>query len=254
MLNGVAEALTGDAVDRFDWQVVSLSKNSPARIRVEAVPIGGHYEGPEIAARARDITTGGLKQLVATGERPLNWNDSVIEAADRFLKRITRGLSETSVGSTDEDAPEIVIGTSAAIQALNHVEIVRKAEPVHPYRELGSFEGHIQNVGTDGWERPYIVIKSRISGADVKCFLSGAALRSLESEPVAKVVWRHRRVTAIGVLKYRSVGRLSQAEVTELDFAEPDKALPQLTDIIDCQFTGGLTSEDYLERLRNGEA
>ncbi|MCC2981269.1 hypothetical protein [Sphingomonas sp. IC4-52] len=254
MLNGVTETLTGDAIERFDWKVVGLSKNSPARITVEAIPLPGHSDGPQIAERAREITVGGLRQLIAKGERPLYFSDNVIEAADRFLRRMTRQLSATTVGSSDAEATEVTVGTVAAIEALRHVEIVREAEPVHPYRELGSFEGYIQNVGTDGWQRPFIIVKSRVTGADVKCYLSGEALRALEDEPVAQVVWRNRRVTAVGVLKYRSVGRLSQAEVTRLDFADPDESLPQLKDIIDLGFTDGLSSHEYLERVRNGEA
>lgn len=254
MLNGVAEAITGDTVERFDWQVVGLSKNSPARLTVEAVARAGHSDGPAVAARARDLTADGLRQLVAEGTRPVYWNDNVIEASSRFLRRITHRLSSTTVGDIGDGAAAFTIGTAAAIEGLRHLEIVRETEPVHPYKELGSFEGHIQNVGTDGWQRPFIIIRSRLSGADVKCFLSGEALRALEDEPVAQVVWRNRRVSALGILKYRSVGRLSQAEVSSLDFAEPDERLPQLEEIIDANFTDGLTSEGYLERVRNGEA
>lgn len=254
MLNGVAATMTGDSVERFDWQVVGLSKNSPARVLVEAVPLPGHMDGLEIAARARDHTAGGLRLLIASGERPLYFDDNVIEAADRFLRRMTRSLSSTSIGSIEWTAPDLAIGTAAAVEGLRHVERVREAEPVHPYRELGSFEGYIQNVGTDGWNRPFIIIKSRVSGMDVKCFLSGEALHALEDEPVAKVVWRNRRVTASGILKYRSVGKLNQAEVSRLDFADPTERLPQLKDIIDPDFTDGLSSADYLERVRNGEA
>lgn len=254
MLNGVAETIAGDTTERFDWKVVGLSKNSPARVIVEAVALPGHADGPDLAARARDVTVGGLRQIISQGERPLYWNDNVIEAADRFLRRISGSLAATSVGSLDPNSPELTVGTAAAVQALKNVELVREAEPVHPYRELGSFEGYIQNVGTDGWGRPFIIVKSRLTGGDVKCFLSGEALRALEGEPVAQVVWRNRRVTAIGVLKYRSVGRLSQAEVSQLDFADPEQLLPQLEDIIDPDFTHGLSSHDYLERVRNGEA
>jgi len=254
MLNGVAETLTGDAVQRFDWRVVGLSKNSPARVTVEAVPLPGHKDGPEIAARARDITAHGLRQLLNGAERPTYFSDNVIEAADRFVRRITRGLSETKVTAGPDSSDEVSIGTASAVKALTNITVVRESDPVHPYRELGSFEGHIQNVGTDGWARPFIIVKSRLTGENVKCFLSGEALKELENEPVANVVWRNRRVNALGILKYRSVGRLSQAEVTKLDFADKAETLPQLKDIIDRGFTDGLPSEVFIERVRNGEA
>jgi hypothetical protein len=252
MVNGVAASMAGDEIARFDWKVVGLSKNSPARVTVEAIPLPGHANGPDIAARARDFTTLGLRQLQTSDVRPIHFNDNVIEAADRFVRRVTRGLAETRVG--DGEGQELAVATPDAIKTIDNITLVREADPVHPYRELGSFEGYIENVGTDGWGRPYIVIKSRISGADVKCFLSGAALMALEQEPVANVVWRNRRVTALGILKFRSIGKLSQAEVTQLDFADPAEVLPQLADIIDRDFTHGQASEDYLERIRSGEA
>jgi hypothetical protein len=45
---------------------------------------------------------------------------------------------------------------------------------------------------------------------------------------------------------------LSTADVSKLDFEPGRESLPQLRDIIDPNFTDGLSSEEYLERLRNG--
>ena len=41
-------------------------------------------------------------------------------------------------------------------------------------------------------------------------------------------------------------------EVETVRFFKPRQYLPQIDDIIDENFTGGLTSEAYLERLRIG--
>lgn len=253
MISAVAETVTGDAVNRFDWQVVGLSKNSPARVIVEAIPLTGHADGPEIAAKARDLTNDGLRELIATNRRPVYFNDNVIDATDRFLKRITRGLAATTVGTGEREQIDLTIGTAAAIEGLRNLAFVREAEPVHPYRELGSFEGYIQNVGADGYGRPYVIIKSRLTSADVKCILTGSALDQLQDEPVANVVWRNRRVLAVGILKYRSVGKISQADISDLEFADPLERLPTFEDVIDRNFTGGLSSEAYLERLRDAQ-
>lgn len=253
MVHGVSNTLTGNAAQQFDWRVVGLSKNSPARLIVEAVPFRGHVDGPDLAAEAADVTAAGLMQLISTGDRPAAFDDNVIDAADRFLRRMTRGLTETTIATPGLAAPEFAIGTVAAVEGLRHIERVREVEPVHPYRELGSFEGFIQNVGADGWGRPFIIIRSRLTGVDVKCFVSGDALRALEDEPVADVVWRNRRVIAQGILKYRSVGKLSQAEVSSLDFVSALTPQIKLADIVDPDFTAGLSSSEYLERLRDGE-
>lgn len=252
MVNVVAASITGDDVERFDWRVVGLSKNSPARVTVEAFSRHGHSDGDEVAASARNEVVAGLIQLQTSNVRPLYFNDNVAEVADRFIRRIATSLTETGIG--DGEKQIALIKTTGAITAIENLNTAREEDPIHPYRELGSIEGHIQNVGEDGYGRPYIIIKNRITGKDVRCILSGSALRALEEEPVANVVWRKRRVTAIGVLRYRSVGKISQADVERLDFADPLEALPQVRDIIDKQFTRGLTSEDYLEKVRNGEA
>lgn len=252
ILNGVATSIAGDDADHFEWRVVGLSKNSPASITVEAVSLPGFTDGETLAAQARDQTAAGLLQLKSEDARPLHFTDNVLEAADRFVRRIARNLSDTTI--QDSKIGPVTFKPADAIPAISNIGLVLTSDPIHPYRELGSFEGHIENVGTDGWGRPYIMIKSRLTGADVKCFLQGEALQALEKEPVAEVVWRKRRVIATGVLKFRALGRLSQAEINRLDFADDAEKLPQLADIIDPQFTGGLPSEEFLERLRNGEA
>lgn len=252
MINGVAASMVPGEAEQYDWQVVGLSKNSPATITVKAVSRRGYPDGAELAARARAQTTYGLARLQKESVRPLHFTDNVLEAADRFARRVTRGLAETSVAS--EGTVEIVFRPTEAVATIDHIAVVREDDPVHPYKELGSVEGLIQSVGADAWGHPFIVVRSRLTNADVKCFLAGEALSALEQEPVANVVWKQRRVTALGVLRYRSLGRVSQADVTRLEFADPARRLPGPTDVIDRQFTGGLSSEEYLERVRNGDA
>jgi hypothetical protein len=252
ILSGVAASISGDDADHFEWRVIALSKNSPARIVVEAISRQGFPDGTFLAARARDQVTQGLRELQSNTVRPLHFTDNVLDAADRFMRRISRSLSEA--GISGENAQSLVIRPQDAVPTINNIDAVKSVEPIHPYKEIGSFEGYIENVGTDGWGRPYIIVKSRLTDSDVKCFLYGDALKALEMEPVANVVWRKRRVNAIGVLRFRSIGRLTQAEIHRLDFSDSTDSLPQLKDVIDRNFTKGLASEEFLERRRNGEA
>ncbi|MDB5583351.1 MAG: hypothetical protein JWR80_8527 [Bradyrhizobium sp.] len=252
MINGVAASMAGDVVERFDWRVVGLSKSSPATITVEAIPRQGFPDGAALAGLARDQTSFGLQRLRAEGIRPLHFTDNVLEAADRFARRVTRGLTETAV--TTDDGQSLILRPTDAVATIDHIARVREDDPVHPYKEMGSVEGLIQSVGADHWGHPFIVVRSRLNGADVKCFLAGEALSALEQEPVANVVWKQRRVTALGVLRYRSLGRVSQADVTKLRFSDPAEKLPEPQDVIDRNFTDGLGSSEYLERVRNGDA
>ncbi|WP_260599892.1 hypothetical protein [Sphingomonas endolithica] len=184
MVNGVAASISGDDVERFDWRVVGLTKNSPARVTVEAIPAIGFAQGEDVAMKARDAVIAGLVQMQANDVRPLHFTDNVLEVADRFTRRITNRLAATSVGNGTEEL--VQMRTVNAIAAVRNLEAVRTSDSIHPYLELGSFEGYIQNVGTDGWGRPYIVVKNRVTGADIRCMLKGQALRDVEQEPVAK--------------------------------------------------------------------
>ncbi|WP_420136249.1 hypothetical protein [Sphingomonas sp.] len=252
MINGVAASMAEGNAEQYDWRVVGLSKNSPATITVEAVARSGFPDGANLAARAREQTSYGLVRLQRESVRPLHFTDNVLEAADRFARRVTRGLAETSVVA--QNSIEVVFRPADAVATIDHIAVVRADDPVHPYKELGSLEGLIQTVGADAWGHPFIVVRNRLTNADVKCFLAGEALSALEEEPVANVVWKQRRVTALGILRYRSLGKISQADVTHLEFADPARKLPGPADVIDRQFTGGLSSEEYLERLHNGDA
>lgn len=252
MVSGVAASIAGDQVERFDWRVIGLSKQSPATITVEAVPRHGFASADGIAAQAKHHTTLGLRQLQSGDARPIHFTNNVLEVADRFTRRITRGLAGTVVSSENED--DLVVRPTDATKVVKNIAKVRESEQIHSYRELGSVEGSIQTIGEDGWGKPFIVICSRITGAEVKCYLSGEALKALEQEPVAKVVWRKRRVFAVGLLRFRAEGRLYQADIARLDFSDPEESLPELADIVDRNFTSGVDSQIFLERLRNGDA
>lgn len=54
------------------------------------------------------------------------------------------------------------------------------------------------------------------------------------------------------MLHFKSLGKLSHVEANDVRFLRPRSELPQVDDIVDPDFTGGMSSEDYIEELRNG--
>ena len=254
MTEGVEASIVGDGRPSFEWRVIGLSKNSPATMVAEAVSIAGAAPTDELAGRVLYFTTAGLNQLQQSGERPPYFTDTVLEAAERFARRINQGLADTAIRPDGDAAAGVVLEASGAFAAVRNIEAVRALDVVHPYHELGTVEGIIQSVGKDGWEKPFLILKQRINGADVRCSLSGNAKAALEKQSVDEVVWRRQRVEAWGLLRYRSLGRLSSAEISELRFSPPASELPTAVDILDPSFTGGLPSDEYLARLRYGDA
>jgi hypothetical protein len=65
-------------------------------------------------------------------------------------------------------------------------------------------------------------------------------------------IWKNKRVRVFGTIYYKALGQIMQVESDAVQFLRPREELPRSSDIVDENFTGGLKSEEYLERLRNG--
>jgi hypothetical protein len=138
---------------------------------------------------------------------------------------------------------------SAKAAADNTRHVLRPAN--QPYKEQGSIEGYAQSIERDGWERPILHVRQRLTGETVKCLVTGEALAELETHQI-RDVWRGRRVQIYGLLHYRTLGQLQQVDAISVRFLRARSELPDVADIVDENFTGGLRSEEYLARLRDG--
>ena len=128
----------------------------------------------------------------------------------------------------------------------------RVLKPVFkPYREFGSVEGYFQGVERDGFGRKLLYVRHRVTGDTIKCIVSGKALAEVERHQIAEV-FHNRRVQVTGMLHFKSLGKLSLVEANDVRFLRSRSELPQIDDIVDPDFTGGMSSEDYIEELRNG--
>ena len=121
-----------------------------------------------------------------------------------------------------------------------------------PYAELGTVEGFVASAERDGYGHHILWIRPRIGGDPVKCLLTGNALAIIEQKVIGEV-FRGRRVLVSGTVNYKSLGRLSQIQATDVKFYPAKSELPGIDDILDENFTGGLSSEEYLAKLRDGQ-
>lgn len=56
------------------------------------------------------------------------------------------------------------------------------------------------------------------------------------------------------MLHYNGLGDLKEVEAIKSRFLRDRSELPTVEDIIDPDFTGGMRSEDYLAKLRDGDS
>jgi hypothetical protein len=191
----------------------------------------------------------GLRLLQQAAQRPANFNNKALTAAQKIFDRITNGLELTRF-EHGGGLPAIELTTSIARTSADHVREVL-APKSKPYQEIGSIEGYFRGIDRDRG-RPVFLIRHRLTGDEVKCFVSGEAEREISSKEIGEV-WKNRRLQVRGTIHFRAAGRVSHVDASEVRFLRDRNELPDVDDIADVDFTGGLKSEDYLERLRDGE-
>jgi hypothetical protein len=250
ILKGVEQAIADDGANVIDWRIVAATTNSPISFEAQAF---AREHGVNVDNRADMVarqTAIGLFQLETTDERPAYFTDRVLMRAEKLFERVTNGLERTSI-AFGEDLPAINITPAIAKRATDNVRTVLRPEN-KPYEELGSAEGFVDRIEKDAWGHPIVRLRLRLTGETVKCFIKGNALKVLENRQIGDV-WRGRRVQLFGKLKFKALGALNQIEADEVRFLRGRDELPTIDDITDENFTGGLSAEEYLVRLRDGK-
>ncbi|MGB9367252.1 MAG: hypothetical protein WCE79_14690 [Xanthobacteraceae bacterium] len=251
ILEGVEQAVAEDGRQAIEWRIVNASTNSP--ITIEAVAFARDY-GVNIDRRVAIVTRQtalGLDMLRQSAERPSYFTEKVLLRAERMFERVTNGLSETKIEYGD-GLPTLDITYPVAKAAATNTRNVLSPKD-KPYKELGSIEGNAQRIERDGFGRRILWVRYRLTGESVKCLVSGEAEKELEDHRI-KDVWKHQRVQVYGMLHYKGLGNLKEVEAIRVRFLRDRNELPNVNDILDPDFTGGLRSEDYLARLRDGES
>jgi hypothetical protein len=249
VLAQVEAALAEDGESAIEWRITNAHKNSPLSIEAEAFP---RQFGVNVDRRTElviESVASGLRQLQQAAQRPAYFNDKALTATQRIFDRVTNGLDMTRF-EHNGGRPTIELTTSSArVSASNVREVL--APKGRPYKEFGSVEGHFLGISRDRG-RPVFRIKHRLSGDEVKCFVSGEAEREISIREIGEV-WSNRRLQVHGTIHFKAAGRISHIDATQVRFMRERNELPDLNEIVDPDFTGGLASEDYVARLRDGE-
>jgi hypothetical protein len=250
LLREIDRAVAPDGKDAIEWRVVDAHRNSPLSFVV--APFSKHH-GMNIIHRdriVRETASAGLMALRVGGDRPAYFSDRALRKAESLFQRVTNGLSDTVV-EFDETLPSFQFDAASARSAKETIARIQTPED-RPYREVGSIEGFFQAAERDGLGRALIQIKVRLTGEVVKCFVRGAAEMKVEARRIGDLWKRNTRIIVIGEIAYRGLGRIAQVDASDIKFMPDDSELPTVQDIIDLDFTGGLTSEQFLEERRNG--
>jgi len=250
ILTSVEEAVAADGRQAIEWRIIKATTNTPVTLQAAAFPKDYGVNVDQRVELVTRYTAVGLNALRHGGERPSYFTDKILLRAERMFERVTNGLDQTIIDH-GPDLPALDLTPRVARTAAANTRSVLTPK-AKPYKELGSIEGHAQSIERDGFGRRILHVRHRLTGESVKCLVSGEAEKELETHQI-KDVWRYRRVQVYGMLHYRGLGDLKEVECIKVRFLRERHELPSVDDILDPDFTGGLRSEDYLDRLRDGD-
>ncbi|WP_372056016.1 hypothetical protein P7L74_10260 [Tistrella mobilis] len=248
IIKGVERA-SGDGENLIEWRVTRATTNSP--IAIEATPFP-REAGVNIEARALNVkamAAAGLASLQSGAERPVCFDQDVLACAKRLAGRVSDGLAETVIDWGDE-AGEFNLTAEGAGQLADHVATLLRPH-VEAYTERGTVEGYHDGLHPHTRGRHELFIRSRRTGQRIKCILTTEAARDIARREIAEV-FSGRRLQVRGTLHYRRPHDLDHIQAEHVRVMPDRQELPDLKQIIDPDFTGGLGTEDYLRALRNG--
>jgi hypothetical protein len=241
---------SGPANHGVVWRLIEAKTNSPPfSVIAEASSLIPNVNIDEAAsAQARSFAYS-IKELKAG--RPSNdWTQAdAEEIAAGLFQRLTHSINteirvsgEASIFLTKADSP-------IAANALEYPDtaVERKARTKS---QIGSIDGVICNVTTHR-KKPAIVVQERKSHRKIACLISEARADNISRDNNFSDVWKHCRVVVRGVLLYNNYGDILRIENATISRHETkDVTLDQIKD---SNFTNGMKSLDYLDKLGDGE-
>lgn len=248
------ELLSGDDDRaRYVWNLTFAGTNSPFRAEAEAVSLDPTVS---IAAFAQSRVTEASEFLdeVSQGRLPTKMlGKRRTEAARKIMRRNTGGVGRT-IAAFERRATPLTVTPAVAARALAVFEAAEAETfdllPAKRKRiEIGSVEGTLIDVGTD-YNQPAIHIKERKSDKLITCRVDQALMDEIARSADFVDVWNHRRVIVRGKIFYDASGAVSRIHARSIKRITPRDMT--LRDIEDREFTEGLNTSTYIDRLREG--
>ncbi len=234
---------------RFDWKLEKAATNSPFTV-IAAAPGARSVERrgeslPVAQRRAQD----GLAEL-SRGVVP-NWMQKRQRTtARKITRRYLDGIGRVALKTDEAASRQFLFNATQAANALHTLEKVDGVEDVivPAHKSYGEVEGTLLEV-SDYRGQPSFLIRTN-SYDVVRGVVDKKKLDEIGQLADLKSVWQHSRVRLVGNLWFQEGGDLERIAVDELElFPSVDV---NLMNIVDADFTGGLTPQDYLDRLHNG--
>ena len=243
-----------DKQGQFAWRLSYASTNSPFTAQGEAVSLVPDVDITVIAKTQKAEFVRNLSSI-GRGEVPDRFKSGrQAEILKCLLKRNLNGVGSTEI-RLYEDATPLVVTPRFAEAAIHNLAVKENILPQVDLRfgrareERGSIDGYFLDVGFH-YNQPAIRILDRKTRAVIWCRIDDATRDKISAEADYNDVWNKQRIRVKGRIRYDREGRIAQVIATSLDRVKSSKL--DLEKLHDPDFTGGLSTSEYLDLLREG--
>jgi hypothetical protein len=238
---------------QVSWQLVHVSMESPFEASAEPFAVEAGVPADLIGRRAGYRVAISLEEITARGTVPDWMDESARERLRRIFKRNLNGVGRTDfrIGSEIPVVAIVEKTARAGLRALERDALEDEAKREDLSRsEYGSIEGDVAET-TTYYHRPALTVRDRLTGQDVMCILTPELAGAIGAEHNWQEVWDARRVIVSGEVFYSAKGLPERVNVVDFRVVEPKEIAASA--IFDSGFTAGMTSAEYIDKLREGD-
>lgn len=226
----------------ISWRITFASKNSPLTLGFE--PFSERYDPALFSAYAKEEKREFENNMVdlLEGRMPFMWANNKHKGATDLLQRINERINKFEIDFCDE-LPPIEVTPQSANFAYKKISFHKRDLS---RREIGSIDGHISDIGVY-YNRPAIQVFDRLRQTKIWCVVPNDHIDIIAESSGLRDVWEKQRVRVSGDIYYDKVGGIAKLIVSDFEKINPRKIAIQ--DIMDADFTGGLTPSEYLSSM-----
>ncbi|MPZ89905.1 MAG: hypothetical protein GEU81_18025 [Nitriliruptorales bacterium] len=237
LLDGVIDvdrALAPGETALLSWQLERLENRSGVAILREQPVRDDVADGYAARVRRRYITQ--LRVIQTDQGLPPDLSMSTVEG----LGKVVRAFSPdgaNALRAVDVESGEAASLTQEAGEAIRRMVIPR-------FSSIGAVTGALDTIGRRGGT--YATVYEEIHGRAVRCEFESQLL------PAVKEAFG-KRVVARGIVHYSEDSGVSRMRMRELEVLPTAEELPTVAQMYgsDPGFTGGLSTAEYISRLRD---
>jgi hypothetical protein len=236
ILHDLERAIASRQKAAIEWVIQDLSSNSPitADIATRVVDTELLERVPD---QVVDTYVSGLRTLSEEAHVPAWFSEGSLRKVQTVANKVGKGGVEAIKAFSLNGQ----VGEAAPVTRETAVNVASVLRPVS--KAIGSIKGRLEVISLHKANR--VTVYDLRTHRGIRCSFPDTQLDEVKSA-------LGRVVTARGVIYRNASGDPVKVETKRFEIAP--ESLPTVDDLVgsDPDFTGGLTTEEYMERLRDG--